>query len=52
MASNLGGAPSPVGDTTTVMIFMANVCPMTDIFKGFAAVLPVQFLLVWWASRQ
>ena len=51
MASNLGGAPSPVGDTTTVMIFMAKVCPVTDLFKGFAAVLPVQFLLARWASR-
>ncbi|MCE9566721.1 MAG: hypothetical protein K8U57_32350 [Planctomycetes bacterium] len=51
MASNLGGAPSPVGDTTTVMIFMANVCPVTDLFKGFVAVLPVQFLLTLWASR-
>ncbi|HEY1191742.1 MAG TPA: SLC13 family permease, partial [Gemmata sp.] len=51
MASNLGGAPSPVGDTTTVMIFMAKVCPVTDLFKGAVAVLPVQFLLTVWASR-
>jgi len=51
MASNLGGAPSPVGDTTTVMIFMANVCPVTELFKGFAAVLPVMCLLTVWASR-
>lgn len=50
MASNLGGAPSPVGDTTTVMIFMAKVCPVTDLFKGFAAVIPVQVLLTLWAS--
>lgn len=51
MASNLGGAPSPVGDTTTVMIFMANVCPLTELIKGLVAVLPVQFLLAVWASR-
>lgn len=51
MASNLGGAPSPVGDTTTVMIFLADVCPVTDLFKGLVAVIPVQFLLTVWASR-
>ncbi len=32
------------------MIFMAKVCPVTDLFKGFAAVLPVLFLLTLWAS--
>ena len=50
-ASNLGGAGSPVGDTTTVMLFISEdpKIPVGEIFKGFVASLPAMVLLGFWA---
>lgn len=52
-ASNLGGAGSPVGDTTTVMMFISEnpSVPVPQILKAFVATVPAQMLLVLWASQ-
>lgn len=52
-ASNLGGAGSPVGDTTTVMLFVSKdpVVPVTSIFAAFVATIPAMALLTMWAVR-
>lgn len=52
-ASNLGGAGSPVGDTTTVMMFISEdpKIAVMEIFKAFAATIPTQVLLCLWATR-
>ncbi|MBM3227893.1 hypothetical protein FJZ27_03470 [Candidatus Peribacteria bacterium] len=46
-ASNLGGAGSPVGDTTTVMMFISEnpKIPVSNIFMAFIATIPAQILL-------
>ncbi len=49
-ASNLGGAGSPVGDTTTVMLFLAGK-PVGLILRAFMATIPAQYLICLWASR-
>lgn len=49
-ASNLGGAGSAVGDTTTVMLFIAGVSVL-ELTKAFAAAVPAQLLNVMWAIR-
>lgn len=44
MASNLGGAPSPIGDTTTIMLVNAKV-PVTEILASIpGAILATLFL--------
>jgi Na+/H+ antiporter NhaD/arsenite permease-like protein len=52
-ASNLGGAGSPVGDTTTVMMFVSNdpVVPTAQIFAAFVATIPAMILISLWAVR-
>lgn len=52
-ASNLGGAGSPVGDTTTVMMFISEdpKIPVTDIFMAFIATIPAQILLTLLTTR-
>lgn len=52
-ASNLGGAGSPVGDTTTVMMFISESpsVPVVQIAAAMVAAFPAQALLVWWAVR-
>ena len=52
-ASNIGGAPSPVGDTTTTMIFiyMSNHgLNWVFLLKGLAAAIPALALTAWWGS--
>lgn len=49
-ASNLGGAGSFIGDTTTVMLYIAGI-PITTLAMAFAATIPAQIALVWWAQR-
>lgn len=49
-ASNLGGAASFIGDTTTVMLYLSGVSPVV-LAKAFSATVPAQFLLVKFASR-
>lgn len=50
-ASNLGGAGSPVGDTTTVMLYIHGV-PIPQLLCAFAATIPVQMVVVWWAGSK
>ena len=52
-ASNLGGTGSPVGDTTTVMMFVSQdpKISIREIMSAFAATIPAQFLIVLWAQR-
>ncbi|MGE4157974.1 MAG: hypothetical protein AB7F75_02625 [Planctomycetota bacterium] len=52
-ASNLGGAGSPVGDTTTVMMFISKDPKITapELFMAFIATVPAMFALTWWAVR-
>ncbi len=52
-ASNLGGAPSPIGDTTTLMMFISQdpVIPVSALLRGFVATIPAQALLMLWATR-
>ncbi len=52
-ASNLGGAGSPIGDTTTVMMFISEdpKISVLEIFMAFIATVPAQILLTWWAVR-
>jgi Na+/H+ antiporter NhaD/arsenite permease-like protein len=52
-ASNLGGAGSPVGDTTTIMMFISEKpkIGVVEIFKAFFATLPAQFLINIWAKN-
>lgn len=52
-ASNLGGAGSPVGDTTTVMMFVSQdpKIGVLEIMTAFVATIPAQLLLVAWAAR-
>lgn len=52
-ASNLGGAGSPVGDTTTVMMFISKdpVVTAPEIFFAFVATVPAMFAITWWAIR-
>lgn len=52
-AANLGGAGSPVGDTTTVMMFISEdpIISVMEIMKGFIASFPAQLLLSIWAKN-
>ncbi len=52
-ASNLGGAGSPVGDTTTVMMFISEnpQIPVVQIMAAFVATIPAQCMLSVWAMR-
>lgn len=52
-ASNLGGAGSPVGDTTTVMMFISKDPLITapELFFAFVATVPAMFVITWWAVR-
>jgi Na+/H+ antiporter NhaD/arsenite permease-like protein len=51
-ASNAGGAASPVGDTTTTMIWISGV-PGTELFRGvIGAVVSVAFMGVFAAKQQ
>jgi len=49
-ASNLGGAGSPIGDTTTVMMYVSThpVVPTWQLFVGFVGAVPAMFLVTWW----
>lgn len=49
-ASNLGGAASFIGDTTTVMLYLSGVSPLV-LSKAFAASIPAQWLLVKYVSK-
>lgn len=52
-ASNLGGAGSPVGDTTTVMMFVSQDprISIPEIMAAFVATIPAQILICVWAGR-
>lgn len=52
-ASNLGGAGSPVGDTTTVMMFVSQDPKISvfEIFSAMFAAIPAQILICLWAAR-
>jgi Na+/H+ antiporter NhaD/arsenite permease-like protein len=51
-ASNAGGAASPVGDTTTTMIWISGV-PGTELFRGaIGAVVSVTFMGIFAAKQQ
>lgn len=52
-ASNLGGAGSPVGDTTTVMMYISQdpKISVQEIFQAFAASIPAMILVSLWAAR-
>lgn len=52
-ASNLGGAGSPVGDTTTVMLFVSKdpIVPVLNIFAAFVATVPSMLLITAWTVR-
>jgi Na+/H+ antiporter NhaD/arsenite permease-like protein len=52
-SSNLGGAGSPVGDTTTVMMYISEdpKIYVSEIFMAFIATIPAQFVLTLWAVR-
>lgn len=52
-ASNLGGAGSPVGDTTTVMMFVSQdpKIAVPELLAAFVATIPAMLLITWWAAR-
>lgn len=52
-ASNLGGAGSVIGDTTTVMLFMSTdpVISAFEIGKAFFATIPAMAFVCWWVAR-
>lgn len=51
-ASNLGGAGSPIGDTTTVMMYVSThpVVPTWQLFVGFIGAVPAMFCVNWWVA--
>lgn len=51
-ASNLGGAGSPIGDTTTVMMYVSTHpdVPTWQLFTAFAGSIPAMFFVAWWAK--
>ena len=51
MASNLGGAPSPIGDTTTIMIVNAGI-PSDRVLAGVPGVMVGCLVLAYFAGRQ
>jgi hypothetical protein len=51
-ASNLGGAGSPIGDTTTVMLYLSKdpVVPLWQIFFAFIGSLPAMLAITYWVQ--
>jgi Na+/H+ antiporter NhaD/arsenite permease-like protein len=49
-AANLGGAPSPIGDTTTVMLFIAGK-PVGELLRSAVAVAAALLVMVLLLSR-
>lgn len=49
-ASNLGGAPSFIGDTTTVMLYLSGVSAVS-LAQGFVPAIVAQIVLGQWAAR-
>lgn len=47
-ASNMGGAASFIGDTTTTLLYIAGVSPLV-LAKGFVGTVLAQMVLVMWA---
>jgi hypothetical protein len=52
-SSNLGGCGSPIGDTTTVMMYMSKdpVIPVSELVKAFFAAIPAQIIITMYAVR-
>jgi len=51
-ASNLGGAGSPIGDTTTVMLYLSKnpLVPLWQIFFAFFGSLPAMWSMTLWVK--
>lgn len=51
-ASNLGGAGSPIGDTTTVMLYLSKnpVVPLWQIFFAFFGSIPAMWAMTLWVK--
>ena len=52
-ASNLGGAGSPVGDTTTVMMFVSQdpKISVLELMAAFFSTVPAMVMITWWCAR-
>jgi Na+/H+ antiporter NhaD/arsenite permease-like protein len=51
MASNLGGAHSPIGDTTTIMMVNSKI-PIHDIFPSIPGVIMGTLMLAYFAGKK